>query len=93
VHTCRAHINASDVPTENEIVTQVGITSLEHNYWGRPEQFTGERPTTTSRNATAADVFGGSAAVLAATSMILSKEGNYMVCVHEVLQHWDWQQN
>lgn len=63
-------------------MTQVGNESSDHNYWGRPEQQSGYRPTATNKDddrGGAADVMAAAAALFTGYAMIAEKPGQYQV--------------
>ncbi|GFH32441.1 endoglucanase, partial [Haematococcus lacustris] len=83
----KSHIVASDTPTSNQFVAQVGDVDTDHNmWWGRPEQqpqggprgSAGYRPVyVISSSSPGADITAQAAAAMAGISMVLSKPGSW----------------
>ncbi|KAJ9505898.1 hypothetical protein QJQ45_017093 [Haematococcus lacustris] len=81
----KCHIVASNTPSSNQFVAQVGDVDTDHNmWWGRPEQqpqggasgSAGYRPVyVISSSSPGADITGQAAAAMAAISLVLAKPG------------------
>ncbi|KAG2438138.1 hypothetical protein HXX76_005747 [Chlamydomonas incerta] len=81
----KCHLTASDMPSANVFVGQVGDVDTDHNSWGRPEQqpqggaqgTAGWRPvyTITAAGGTGADLVAEAAAALAGASLVLKRSG------------------
>ncbi|XP_006813667.1 uncharacterized protein LOC100373202 [Saccoglossus kowalevskii] len=57
----------------NELYVQIGTVSLDHTYWGRPEEMTMDRPAfRINSTSPGSDVAGATAAALAASSMVFA---------------------
>ncbi|KAL6749770.1 Six-hairpin glycosidase-like protein [Haematococcus lacustris] len=83
----KSHIVASDTPTSNQFVAQVGDLQTDHDlWWGRPEQqpeggppgSAGYRPVyVISSSSPGADITAQAAAAMAGISLVLSKPGSW----------------
>ncbi|GIL48171.1 hypothetical protein Vafri_4861 [Volvox africanus] len=82
----KCHVNASDIPSENTFVAQVGDGGTDHNlYWGRPEQqpeggvegSTGWRPVylLTAEQGTGGDIVSEAVAAMVGSALLLRRPG------------------
>ena len=64
-------------PRKNELFALVGNPKVDHDYWGRAENFTAHRPTfKVTTGSPGSDVAGEVAAAMAAASLVLRKWGD-----------------
>jgi endoglucanase len=60
-----------------QYIGQIGDPTIDHSYWGRPEQQTGARPAYYyNRTMGAADLYGGVAGALASSAMVFQDNGD-----------------
>jgi len=65
-------------PSANVLYVQVGDTQEDHNYWGRPEEWTGSNPRPTLKATTtspSSECAAEHAAAMAAASMVFKENG------------------
>ena len=64
-------------PRQNELFALVGDPKIDHNYWGRPENFTAHRPTfKVTTGSPGSDVAAEVAAAMASGSLVLQRWGD-----------------